>query len=506
MGVLEPGDVTKPWTLVASVVAVSVAYFVGSIVYRLYFHPLHHIPGPWINAVSRVPYIRHLLAGTTVVNVSELHAKYGEVVRISPNEISFTSGDTAWQDIYGFRTGKHKGHLSMLKDPAWYAQPPGSAHIICSSNEDHSRFRKVLSHSFSDKALANQETLLQGYVDLLINQLKDVTSKDKSPQDLTQWYNWTTFDVMADLLFGEPFGSLQELATSKYIHMLFDSFTAFKYWYIMYYWPWTKRLRNWILDQRVIQNRLTYYKFVASQTQKRAQRETQRPDLMTTILQHNGEKGAVISATEMNNNNSVMLTAGSETTATLLSGVTYLLLKNPEVLAKLMKDVRGRWKKYDDITLESVNNTPYLIAVLQEGLRYFPPVPAGFERRVGKGGEVVSGYFIPENTALSVSSYPTGHSERNFKDPEAFVPERWMGDPRYADDKKSSINPFSFGPRNCLGKNLAYAEMRLILAKMIWSFDLELDPKSDDWMKRCKVNTLWEKPELAVRVKEVVRE
>lgn len=54
-------------------------------------------------------------------------------------------------------------------------------------------------------------------------------------------------------------------------------------------------------------------------------------------------------------------------------------------------------------------------------------------------------------------------------------------------------------------QNLAYAEMRLILAKMIWSFDLELDPRSQDWSKECKVMLLWDKPELAVRVKEVVR-
>lgn len=121
-------------------------------------------------------------------------------------------------------------------------------------------------------------------------------------------------------------------------------------------------------------------------------------------------------------------------------------------MRKLKDEVRGRWKKYDDITLEEVNKSPYLLAVLQEALRYFPPVPTGFERRVAKGGEFVSGYFVPEGTALCVSSYPTARSERNFKDPEAFVPERWMGDARYANDKREAMQPFSFGPRNCIGR------------------------------------------------------
>jgi cytochrome P450 len=138
----------------------------------------------------------HLVAGTTVDNVSRLHAKYGDVVRLSPNEISFISGETAWPDIYGFRTGKMKGHENMQKDPAWYAKPPVTSHIIVANDADHTRFRRVLSHAFSEKALAQQEPLLQGYVDLLINRLKEVVAMDRAPQDMTKWYNWTTFDIV----------------------------------------------------------------------------------------------------------------------------------------------------------------------------------------------------------------------------------------------------------------------------------------------------------------------
>ncbi|KAK3711339.1 hypothetical protein LTR37_009719 [Vermiconidia calcicola] len=279
----------------------------------------------------------------------------------------------------------------------------------------------------------------------------------------------------------------------------------FRLSYVMYYWPFIRRLRSLLLDQQILRGRIDFYRWIGERTQQRVQTETQRPDFMTEILKHNGEKGAEMTPTEMNNNASIMITAGSETTATLLSGVTYCLLKNPEVMKKLKDEVRGKWKKYDDITLEEVNKAPYLIAVLQEALRYYPPLPTGFERRVGKGGEFVSGYFIPEDTAVCVSSSPTGRSPQNFKDPDSFIPERWTGDPRFVDDKKTSIQPFSVGPRNCLGKNLAYAEMRLILAKVAWSFDLELDPKSENWMEH-KVFVVWKKPELAVHIREVERE
>jgi cytochrome P450 len=80
-----------------------------------------------------------------------------------------------------------------------------------------------------------------------------------------------------------------------------------------------------------------------------------------------------------------------------------------------------------------------------------------------------------------------------------------MGDEKYKDDNRASLNPFSFGPRNCLGKNLAYAEMRLILAKVLFNFDLELVDKDGDWMEGQKVFTLWEKPSLMVTLHPVER-
>jgi hypothetical protein len=119
----------------------------------------------------------------------ELHKKYGDVVRVSPNEISFISGETAWQDIYGFRVGQLKGQLNMQKDPVWYPAPiNGTPSILVSGDEAHSRGRRVLSHAFSEKALAEQEPLLTRFVDLLVDGLKDTTANNEGPQDMTDWY------------------------------------------------------------------------------------------------------------------------------------------------------------------------------------------------------------------------------------------------------------------------------------------------------------------------------
>jgi hypothetical protein len=60
--------------------------------------------------------------------------------------------------------------------------------------------------------------------------------------------------------------------------------------------------------------------------------------------------------------------------------------------------------------------------------------------------------------------------------------------------------PFSIGPRNCIGKNLAYNEVGLILARVLWKFDLELCDESNGWHEQ-KAYTLWEKPPLLCKVK-----
>jgi cytochrome P450 len=156
----------------------------------------------------------------------------------------------------------------------------------------------------------------------------------------------------------------------------------------------------------------------------------------------------------MDANAQTLLIAGSETTATILSGATYLLLANSSTYTKLVEEIRNAFESQADITMEEVNKLPYLIAVFQEALRVYPPVPTGFPRVVPPAGDVISGHFIPGGTAVYMSQHAANHSPRNWTDPEAFAPERWLGDEKYKDDKREVWNPFSFGPRNCLGKKL----------------------------------------------------
>lgn len=97
------------------------------------------------------------------------------------------------------------------------------------------------------------------------------------------------------------------------------------------------------------------------------------------------------------------------------------------------------------------------------------------------------------------------HSASNFKDPEEFVLERWLGDERYKDDRKDAFKPFSNRPRNCIGISLAYAEMKLILAHLLWYFDMELGKESSDWVTGMTVCAVYQRPPLMIKLTPVTR-
>ena len=241
---------------------------------------------------------------------------------------------------------------------------------------------------------------------------------------------------------------------------------------------------------------------------KRMATKTERKDFMFYALRamDKGDPATMMSREEIVATFEVLMLAGSETTATLLSGVTYQLLKNPEVMKKLVAEIRSSFAHSHEITLARVNDLTYELAVLDEALRIMPPVASALVRLVPPGpGEVVGGHFVLGGTRVGIPSWAASRSPLNFRDPESFVPERWLGDARYAEDRREASQPFNIGPRGCIGRNLAYAEMRIVLARVLFEFDLELMESSKSWLEGLRNFTLWEKGPLMVKLKPVIR-
>lgn len=111
----------------------------------------------------------------------------------------------------------------------------------------------------------------------------------------------------------------------------------------------------------------------------------------------------------------------------------------------------------------------------------------------------------PPKTKVAVHQSAAYYSPLNFHKPECYIPERWLPDAKdnpqspFFNDNRDVLQPFSTGPRNCIGRNLAYNEMRVILARMIWKFDMELCPESQAWDEQ-KSYGLWEKHPLMCKL------
>ena len=202
-------------------------YCVGNIFYNIYFHPLKKYPGPKYLAASRLPYLKWMYSGTLVPHFQSLHARYGPVVRVAPNELSYINLE-ALKTIYGHRQPGE----GFRKNPAFFQPATNGVHsILTSEGEAHSSVRRKILPAFSDKALSEQTDILQHFTSLLIRRLLERVEgpEGDQPLDMFEWYIWTTFDLIGDLSFGEPFDCLEAARFTEWVELVFNAFKTFAF-------------------------------------------------------------------------------------------------------------------------------------------------------------------------------------------------------------------------------------------------------------------------------------
>lgn len=314
-------------------------------------------------AASNLPYVYWTFTGILHIKIKQLHDQYGSVVRIGPNALTYRSPG-AWKDIYGHR--KH-GDEPFDKDPTFYVPSPSGAGITTAPNDDHARHRHLLSHAFSERALKDQEPLLQQYVDLLMQRLVDETVASPAPVDITKWFNFITFDIIGDLTFGEPFNCLRDSGYHPWVSFIFQAVKAQTFMRCLSLYPGLAAYIKPLLPKELMRRRMEHHEMSKAKVHRRLQIKTDRPDFMTFILRYNDERG--LTQAEIEADAFILLAAGSETTATLLCGCTFYLATNPAKLEILCNEIRGAFRAERDITLLAVSKLSYLSAVLEESLR-----------------------------------------------------------------------------------------------------------------------------------------
>lgn len=268
---------------------------------------------------------------------------------------------------------------------------------------------------------------------------------------MAKWYNLATFDIIGDLAFGEPFGCLESSNYHPWVATIMDGINNGVYVSELGHYGVPPRLLFALMPASQLAKIREQQAYTDEKVKQRMALPTARPDFMHSMV---NKPAAPLDFVELTSNMDAFTIAGSETTATTMCGATFFLTTHPEVYAKLAREVRGAFAEEAEITMLATQHLAYLSAFIEETMRLFHPIPSPVPRVITKGGDVIGGHFLPAGTVVNINHYAMYRSKQYWTLPDSFIPERFLGDARFANDinAKKIFQPFSAGPRNCIGK------------------------------------------------------
>ncbi|KAM0426682.1 hypothetical protein ACHAPT_007998 [Fusarium lateritium] len=489
----------SPLQVLLLVSSLALSYIVSTVVYRLYFHPLAKYPGPFWARISAFPAYYHTQKKDRHIWFWQLQQQYGPSFRITPNSV-LVNTPTGLKTIFNNKANVRKAE--------YYKAYPRNVHAMTTWNTIdktvHARKRRVMNNAFSDKALRSCEPFIHENLDRWCELITDEIGDGEWSESLNmaRWADHLIFDILGDLCFGKSFGMKEHDSELRYVPGLMTGFLGFlhpiAYSPFTALWVWLKpRGLNQLLAAAAPPALKNWQTFVEKCFAERSRVEHTseklegdgRKDFFHYLLKAvDPETGKGYSPDELFGESESLIIAGSDTTAISTAAAFFYLSRNPEVQQKLAAEITSTFSSLDEIKSgPTLHSCKYLRAFIEETLRMSPPVPADLSREVQKGGIVVDGEYIPEGIKVSTVSYCMHHNPDFYPEPFKFRPERWIVD---EDDTtgasaesvalaQSAFMPFSAGPRGCVGKNLAYLEMNLVLAKVIFSFEIRRDPASN---------------------------
>jgi len=415
--------------------------------------------------------------------LQEMHAKGNPVIRTGPNSLSY-SDPQAIRDIYGHNS-------KCLKDEQYQIFSGSHYHLAdVVDKHDHAQKRRVLSSAYALKNLEDWEYKVADTTMRMLNQFDQRCNGETVGYRC--WTNFFALDAIAFIglskrlgflvngndrcLSMRPDGSTHEVnyreclyATSRAQSGLGWSYRWYKHIVALSKWlsPWYNRL--WKLNE----DWDGIYLNLATERLQRYNAGEKLDDFFEALMHdkngvpHNLEWGEMLAEI------SVMMNAGSTTTAIAMANVMYQLLVNPKCMQRLREEIDSVLDPGDVVApYEKVKYLPYLRACLDESMRFFPPTSHGLPRQTPPEGANIFGEFVPGGVTVSMSAYVVHRNPDIFTESDTFNPDRWFG------EAGKELGPyfvaFSAGPRGCIGRNISYLEQTVALATMLHRYDIEL--------------------------------
>ncbi|OJD19071.1 hypothetical protein AJ78_00944 [Emergomyces pasteurianus Ep9510] len=465
------------------------------ILYRLTLHPLAKYPGPLLGRITNWGTAIQASSGARHLSSRKEHEIYGPIVRTAPNTLSVNTiaGLTA---IYASRNAN-------VQKSDWYRIFHAASRGASSTHSEvdpqsHAFRRRVLEHGFSGSALRSAEKYVHQNVDLWCKYLAQDASESDSwtpARNMSDWCSYLSYDVMGDWTFGKRFNCI-ESDEHRYVPNLLME--RMKLLHTLSYLPLAHLVRRLLgtpvmalLAGKLAHAGVKYTQYssslmearIAAEKEMSASGKEPRKDFAHYLLNaKDPQTGKGFSLAQLRAESSLLIAAGTDTVASTMSATLFYLLNNPSTLKKLTVDIRSAFSSPDQIDGNSMSGIPYLRACVDEALRLSPPAPGHLPREVLASGLVIENDHIPPGTVVGASSYVIHHNPEYYPDPFKFRPERWIVDehsaginsPDAVSTARAAFCAFSLGRRGCIGKNIAYIELGVALAKLIYKFDMRL--------------------------------
>jgi cytochrome P450 len=456
--------------------------------------------------------------------VIDLHEQYGSIVRIAPDELATTELE-AWEDIYQAKPQLPKDQLSFT--------PPlnGADTLFTAQGATHQRMRRTLANAFSDKALRQQNPIVQHYVDLFIERMERELQKSTT-LDITKFYGFLSLDIIGDLSIGKSFHGLEGENEHSWLDNFWMGVTFGSLRTSLARFHPLELIFGFLFLRLTRKQRANNWKYVADSITERLHKgslDGERWDFLTPVIgnvNEGREKG--ITRSELDGNTLAMIIAGCEVSTVALSATTYFLLRNPSTVDRLAEEVRSSFQNEAEIDVGSTFELPYLNAVINEGLRMHHPTPSPLPRVVPSEGLKIAGKWIPGGVSITTKSCQKSDTSQrltcNFRRSSEFALKLYKRTRRISTTRLASIqkdgwknptntststsgtttaklaNHFLYvsllivqhnffdltvvaqvGPRNCIG-SLYLGEARVTFARLLFKYDIEMFDKSDsEW-------------------------
>ncbi|HBE19731.1 MAG TPA: cytochrome P450 [Cyanobacteria bacterium UBA11149] len=363
-------------------------------------------------------------------------------------------------------------HHQFISPPNPLVQPiVGDYSLFVLEGERHRRERKLLMPSFHGERILAYGQLISNLTEKVMTQLHP--GQVFTARDLIQEIS---LEVILQAVFGihsgERFNELkQEIIT------LTDGFRSPLKSGALFFPSLQKDLGAWSPWGSFLRNKGRISQLLLAEIQERRQEgNPTRSDILSLLLETKDESGEGMTDEQLRDELITLLLAGQETTATAISWGLYWIYKLPEVRDKLHQELASLGDKATPMEIVSL---PYLTAVCQETLRIYPVAILTVPREVKEPVELM-GYQLEIGTRIYGCIYLTHHRPDLYPQPKQFKPERFL-DRQFT---PYQFLPFGGGIRRCLGEALALFEMKLVLAKIVFNYQLTLADKQPEYPQR----------------------